>query len=583
MKKTLGYFRAYIPYILLLLAFLFGQAMCELALPGYMSDIINRGIITSDQDYIYATGFRMLLVSAASVLFAVGAGFIAARTASSAAKDARADLFKRITSFSRNEFTKFESASLITRTTNDIQTVQQTSIMVMRMAFYAPIMGIGALTKALSTSPSLTWTIAISLVCILLIMVVMFLAVMPKFRVMQSRLDRLNQIVGERLSGLLVVRAFNSQSYEEKRFEKANRELTSIGIFVNRAMSLLFPALMLIMNLTGVLIIWVGADLIDSRDIMVGDVMAFLQYSMQILISFLVITMMFIMIPRATVSAGRIGEVLSVEPSIKDSENPVVPENITGHIEFRNVSFSYPGAAEKTLENVSFHAEPGQTTAIIGSTGSGKSTVVNLIPRFFDVTEGAVLLDGTDIRDIPQKVLRDSIGTVPQKGLLFSGTIRSNMQYGKKDATDDEIYEALATAQAMDFVSEMPEGLDTPVSQGGTSVSGGQKQRLSIARALVKKPPIYLFDDSFSALDFKTDRNLRAALKDKVGDSTFIIVAQRINTIMDADRIIVLDEGKIAGTGTHSQLLKNCEVYRQIAISQLSPEELEGGVTHGGK
>ena len=574
MKQVLKFFKPCIPAILLIIALLFGQAMCELALPGYMSDIINDGIIKQDMDYIYSTGIMMLIIAAGSMLCAIGASFFSSRAASRALRDTRSSLFKKITSFSAAEFDQFQTASLITRTTNDIQTVQQTSILILRMACYAPIMGIGALIKALNTSPSLTWTIGLSLLVVLLIMVLMFVLVMPKFSVLQSKLDRLNLIVGERLSGLLVVRAFNSETYEEERFDDANRDLTKLGIFVNRAMSFMFPALMLVMNLSGILIVWVGAHMVGDASLMIGDMLAFLQYSMQIIISFLVITMMFIMIPRAIVSTRRIGEVLAVEPSIEDKEEPEHINEAKGVLRFDHVDFAYPDAEEKTLEDISFTALPGQTTAIIGSTGSGKSSLVNLIPRFFDISGGSITLDGVDIRNIPQHELREHIGIVPQKGLLFSGTIASNLSFGKEDATKEEMIDALKTAQALDFVEEMPDGLDTHVAQGGTSVSGGQKQRLSIARALIRNPQVYIFDDSFSALDFKTDKNLRAALKEKVGGSTFIIVAQRINTILDADQIVLLDEGKVAGIGTHKELLASNKIYQEIALSQLSEEEL---------
>lgn len=574
MKQVLKFFKPCIPAILLIIALLFGQAMCELALPGYMSDIINDGIIKQDMDYIYSTGIMMLIIAAGSMLCAIGASFFSSRAASRALRDTRSSLFKKITSFSAAEFDQFQTASLITRTTNDIQTVQQTSILILRMACYAPIMGIGALIKALNTSPSLTWTIGFSLLVVLLIMALMFVLVMPKFSVLQSKLDRLNLIVGERLSGLLVVRAFNSETYEEERFDDANRDLTKLGIFVNRAMSFMFPALMLVMNLSGILIVWVGAHMVGDASLMIGDMLAFLQYSMQIIISFLVITMMFIMIPRAIVSTRRIGEVLAVEPSIEDKEEPEHINEAKGVLRFDHVDFAYPDAEEKTLEDISFTALPGQTTAIIGSTGSGKSSLVNLIPRFFDISGGSITLDGVDIRNIPQHELREHIGIVPQKGLLFSGTIASNLSFGKEDATKEEMIDALKTAQALDFVEEMPDGLDTHVAQGGTSVSGGQKQRLSIARALIRNPQVYIFDDSFSALDFKTDKNLRAALKEKVGGSTFIIVAQRINTILDADQIVLLDEGKVAGIGTHKELLASNKIYQEIALSQLSEEEL---------
>lgn len=577
MKEMLKYYKPYIPIILLIIAALFGQAMCELALPGYMSDIINFGIIKSDMSYIYKTGAIMLLVALAVVICTGLAGLFSARVAAKSSRDIRSALFRRVTAFSAAELERFSTASLITRSTNDVQMVQQSTVMILRLACFAPIMGIGAVIKALRTSVPLSWTIALAVLAILLIMALAFFLVMPKFKVLQSKLDRINLIMGERLSGLLVVRAFTMEPYEEDRFDEANLELKKINIFVNRAMSFLMPALMLVMNLSSILIVWVGSKLIDAQNLLVGDMLAFMQYAMQIIISFLFITMMFIMIPRAVVSGQRIGAVLKVESSINDAPDCVEADSPAGKIEFRDVSFAYPDAEEKTLSHISFTANPGETTAIIGGTGSGKSSLISLIPRFYDVTEGEILLDGTDIRRISQKSLRQAIGYVPQKGMLFSGTIASNLRYAKEDASSEEMREAAEIAQAMDFIREKPEGFEEPVAQGGTTVSGGQKQRLSIARALLKNPKIYLFDDSFSALDFKTDAALRKALKEKVGNSTFIIVAQRINTIMDADKIIVLDEGQIAGIGTHSQLLKECGVYREIASSQLSEEELGKG------
>lgn len=577
MKEMLKYYKPYIPIILLIIAALFGQAMCELALPGYMSDIINFGIIKSDMSYIYKTGAIMLLVALAVVICTGLAGLFSARVAAKSSRDIRSALFRRVTAFSAAELERFSTASLITRSTNDVQMVQQSTVMILRLACFAPIMGIGAVIKALRTSVPLSWTIALAVLAILLIMALAFFLVMPKFKVLQSKLDRINLIMGERLSGLLVVRAFTMEPYEEDRFDEANLELKKINIFVNRAMSFLMPALMLVMNLSSILIVWVGSKLIDAQNLLVGDMLAFMQYAMQIIISFLFITMMFIMIPRAVVSGQRIGAVLKVDPSINDAPDCVEADSPAGKIEFRDVSFAYPDAEEKTLSHISFTANPGETTAIIGGTGSGKSSLISLIPRFYDVTEGEILLDGTDIRRISQKSLRQAIGYVPQKGMLFSGTIASNLRYAKEDASSEEMQDAAEIAQAMDFIREKPEGFEEPVAQGGTTVSGGQKQRLSIARALLKNPKIYLFDDSFSALDFKTDAALRKALKEKVGNSTFIIVAQRINTIMDADKIIVLDEGQIAGIGTHSQLLKECGVYREIASSQLSEEELGKG------
>lgn len=582
MKEMLKYYKPYVPAIVLIVAALYGQAMCELALPGYMSDIINFGIIKGDMSYIYRIGTIMILVSFATIICSGLAGLFSARTAAKSSRDIRGALFKRVTAFSAAELDEFSTASLITRSTNDVQTIQQSTVMILRMACFAPIMGVGAVIKALRTSVPLSWTVGLAVLAILLIMLLAFLLVMPKFKVLQAKLDRINLIMGERLSGLLVVRAFTTELYEEKRFDAANVELKKINIFVNKAMSFMMPALMLVMNLSSILIVWVGAKLIDAQNLMIGDMLAFMQYAMHVIMSFLFITMMFIMIPRAAVSGQRIGAVLKVVPSIEDAPDCQVLESPKGIIEFQNVSFAYPDAQEKSLSNISFTANPGETTAIIGGTGSGKSSLLSLIPRFFDVTEGKILLDGTDIRQLSQKSLRDAIGYVPQKGILFSGTIASNLQYGKEDASAEDLREAAETAQAMDFIADKPEGFDEPVAQGGTTVSGGQKQRLSIARALVKRPQVYMFDDSFSALDFKTDAALRAALKEKVGDSTFIIVAQRINTIMDADKIIVLDEGRVAGIGTHQELLESCGVYQEIASSQLSEEELGKGVRKNG-
>lgn len=578
MKTVLRYYRPYIWLILLNLAFLFGQAMCELALPGYMSDIINNGIVAQDMGYIRRTGIIMIAVSAATVLFSLGGSFLAARVSAKSSRDIRHALFMRVTDFSAAELEEFSTASLITRSTNDVQMVQQATVMILRLACFAPMMGAGAVVRALGTSVSLSWTIGLALLVIIGIMAVSFFLVFPKFRVLQSKLDNLNLIIKERLSGILVIRAFNTQKTEEKRFDLANIDLTKINMFTNRAMSFMMPSLMFVMNAVSILIVWAGAHLIESNDLMIGDMLAYLQYAMHVIMSFLFITMIFIMIPRAAVSAQRIGRVLDTEPTIEDPQEPVSPESYSGKVEFRNVSFAYPDAEEKTLEDISFTAEPGKTTAIIGGTGSGKSTLISLIPRFYDVTEGQVLLDGVDIRQMAQHELRDEIGYVPQKGLLFSGTIASNLRYGKENATDEELASAAEIAQAGDFIREKEYGFDEEVSQGGTNVSGGQKQRLSIARALVKRPKIYIFDDSFSALDFKTDKALRSALRENVGDSTVIIVAQRINTIMDADQIIVLDEGRTAGIGTHAQLLESCEVYREIALSQLSEEELRKGM-----
>ncbi|MBP3384918.1 MAG: ABC transporter ATP-binding protein [Firmicutes bacterium] len=577
MKETLKYYKPYIPMILLVILALFGQAMCELLLPKYMADIINSGIIPGDMNYIYRAGALMLLISLVITICAALGDYFAAKTAAKSSRDIRRALFRNVTAFSDAELDQFSTASLITRSTNDVQTVQNTTVMMLRMAIFAPLMGIGSVVRALQTSVDLAWTIVLALICVLMVMLLAFILVMPKFKILQKKLDRLNLVISERLSGLLVVRAFTAEKHEESRFDQANIELRDLNIFVNRLMAFMMPAMNLIMSLSGVLIVWAGSKLVDIGGLLVGNMLAFMQYAMHVVMSFLFVTMIFIMIPRAAVSAGRIGEVLKTEPSVRDAEDCIDLTDPIGLIEFRNVSFAYPGAEEKALSNISFVANPGETTAIIGGTGSGKSSLVSLIPRFHDVTEGQILIDGTDIRQISQKSLRDAIGYVPQKGILFSGTIESNLQYGKENAAEDEMREAAEIAQAIDFITEKPDGFCEEVAQGGTTVSGGQKQRLSIARALMKKAQINIFDDSFSALDFKTDAKLRASLKEKMKDSTLLIVAQRINTIMDAEKIIVLDDGLIAGIGTHKELLKSCQVYQEIASSQLSEEELRKG------
>ena len=577
MKTVLKYYKRYLPAVICIGLVLFCQAMCELALPGYMSDIINNGVIKGDMGYIRSTGLLMLLVAALGMAASITANLLGARTAAGAACRLREALFKKVTAFSEAELQQFSTASLITRSTNDIQMIQQASVMLLRMAFFAPIMGIGAVIKAVNTSVPLSWTIAVSLAAVIVIMAVSFTAIFPKFKVLQEKLDKVNLIMKERLEGILVIRAFNTEKKEQSRFDDANLEVTGINRFVNKAMSFMMPALTFVMSASGVLIVWAGAHMVETGTLPIGDMLAYLQYAMHVIMSFLVITMMFMMIPRAMVSAGRVGQVLDVEPTITEPAEPEKLEKARGQLAFRNVAFKYPDADEEVIKNIDFTAEPGRFTAIIGGTGSGKSTILKLIPRFYDVTEGEILLDGHDIRNLSLSQLRDQIGYVPQRGLLFSGTIADNMRFGKEDATDEEIGHAIAIAQAADFVEEKEDGINSEIAQGGTNVSGGQKQRLSIARALVKKPSIYLFDDSFSALDFKTDKILREALAEKVGDAARIVVAQRINTILDADQIIVLDEGRMVGKGTHAELMRNCEVYKEIALSQLSEEELGRG------
>jgi ATP-binding cassette subfamily B protein len=526
-------------------------------------------------NYVLRIGGIMLLLTLLSGAATIAVGYLSALTAAGVARNLRHDLFRRVESFSSAEFSTFSTASLITRSTNDITQVQMVVMIMMRMVFYAPIIGVGGVIRAVGKGGSMWWLIAVAVLVLLgLILIVMSIA-LPKFRLIQSLIDRLNLVARENLSGMMVIRAFNRQAFEEARFDRANLDLTAVSLFINRLMVIMMPLMMLLMNGLSIAIIWVGAHQVAQANMQVGDMIAFIQYAMQIVFSFLMLSMLFIFLPRASVSAERIADVLETEPVIRDPEQPRHFSDATrGRIEFRDVSFRYPGALSDVLHDLTFTAEPGQTTAFIGSTGCGKSTLVNLIPRFYDVTEGAVCVDGADVRQVSQHDLRDRIGYIPQTGVLFSGTIDSNLRYADEDAGDETLRESLDIAQATEFVFAEPEGLDAEISQGGTNVSGGQKQRLSIARALVKKPPIYIFDDSFSALDFRTDYALRSALKEKLGDSTVLIVTQRVSTIKDADQIIVLEKGRIAGKGTHQQLMASCETYREIALSQLSMEEL---------
>lgn len=526
--------------------------------------------------YVLSTGGIMLIIALLGMIASISVGFIASRVSASLGRNLRDKVFKKVTTFSNAEFNDFSTASLITRSTNDIQQVQQFTVMLLRMVFYAPILGVGGVIRALNTNTSMAWIVGVAVAGILILVVTLFSVAIPKFKMVQKLVDKVNLVMRESLNGNLVIRAFSTQKHEEEKFDKANNDLTKTNLFVSRLMTTMMPAMMLIMNGVILLIVWVGAQEINKGSIQVGDMMAFMQYAMQIIMSFLMISMVSIILPRASVSAQRIGEILDKDLTIKDMENPVaLKKDIDGVLEFKNVSFKYPGADEYVLRDISFTAKPGQTTAFIGSTGSGKSTLINLIPRFYDVSEGEILLDGIDIRDMKLHDLRENIGYVPQKGMLFTGTIESNIKYGKNhDAGKDDVLNAIEISQSKEFIDSKAEGVSSEISQGGTNVSGGQKQRISIARALAKRPKVFIFDDSFSALDFKTDALLRQSINEKIKNRTMIIVAQRINTIINAENIIVLDEGKIVGMGSHKDLLKNCHIYKQIALSQLSEEEL---------
>lgn len=531
-------------------------------------------------NYVLLSGAKMLGLTIVSMMATIMVGFLSSKIAASLGRDLRRGVFHKVLSFSNTEMDQFSTASLITRSTNDIQQVQMLIVMLLRVVFYAPIMGVGGIFKVLNTNTSMSWIIAMAVGVILTIVIVLFSIVMPRFKMMQKLIDRVNLVTREILTGLPVIRAFSTERHEEARFDKANTDLTKTNLFVNRVMTCMMPLMMFVMNGVSVLIVWNGSKGIDAGQMQVGDMMAFIQYTMQIIMAFLMISMVSIMLPRAAASMDRIDEVMKTDPSITDPEHsavtPACPEK-TGYVEFRNVSFRYPNAEEDVLSNITFTAKPGETTAFIGSTGSGKSTLINLIPRFYDVTQGELLVDGTDVRSISQHDLHDKIGYVPQKGVLFSGTVESNLKYGRREATEEEIKKAAVIAQATEFIESKEDGYAAEIAQGGTNVSGGQKQRLSIARAIASKPEIYIFDDSFSALDYKTDVALRKALKNETAESTVLIVAQRISTIAHADQIIVLDEGHIVGKGTHKELLETCEVYNQIAQSQLSKEELANG------
>lgn len=576
MARLIKYIEPYIGMVIFAIILLFGQAACDLALPDFMSDIINDGIAAGNSATIGKIGLKMLGISLLSASSSVIVGYLASRIAAGFSKNLRLNLFKKVESFSNKEFDEFSTSSLITRTTNDITQVQTLVFMMIRLIFYAPIMGVGGFVHALAKSKSMSWIIAVAVISLFCIIALVFVTIIPKFKKIQNLIDKLNLVVRENLDGMLVIRAFSTQKFEEKRFDNVNSELTKTNLFVNRVTSGIMPAMMLIMNLVTITVVWVGSKQISAFKMEVGDMMAYMQYVVQIIMAFLMMSMLFILMPRAEVSANRIADVLEKEPSVKDNESTVndfTPSH--GRIEFKNVCFRYPKADEDVLHNINFSAEIGQTTAFIGSTGSGKSTLVNLIPRFYDVTEGEILIDGINILNLKLHDLRSVLGYVPQKGVLFSGTIESNLKYADKNVGEDKILKAATIAQAMEFINAKQETFQTSIAQGGTNVSGGQKQRLSIARALLKEPKIYIFDDSFSALDYKTDVTLRNALKKETGNSTVLLVAQRISTIINADKIVVLDNGHIVGIGTHESLMENCEVYKEIAMSQFSKEELE--------
>lgn len=575
MLKLFKHLKPYIWLIIPLVILTYLQVMANLQLPDYMAKIINDGIISESMDAIYRNGGIMLLVTLGGGIAAVGVGFLATRVATSFARDIRRKVFEKVESFSIAEFNSLSTASLITRSTNDIQQIQMVTLMILRMVLMAPFMAIGALQNAIQNAPELSWIIAMAVGALFVIIVVLFTTALPKFKILQKMVDMLNLVTRENLTGLRVIRAFNKEKTEEKKFDEANTDLMRLNLFVNRLMIILQPFMMLLMNIALVAIVWFGAQLVSDNSIEIGNMMAFMQYATQVIMSFLMISIIFIMIPRASVSAKRVNKVLNTTATIRDPKNPKKPaRNGHGRIEFRDVTFTYPDADSPVLSGINFTAEPGQTTAFIGSTGSGKTTLIGLIPRFYDVTAGQVLIDNVDVRDMRLRDLSGQIGYVPQKGVLFSGTVKSNVTYGNKRASTKEIDTAIKVAQASDFVKKLEGGLQSNISQGGTNVSGGQKQRLSIARALAVKPKVYIFDDSFSALDFKTDAKLRKALQKETAGKTVLIVGQRISTIMNADKIIVMDEGKIVGQGTHDELMKHNVVYQEIAHSQLSDEEL---------
>ena len=576
MKQLVKYFKPYILWLIVLVIFIYGQAFVNLTLPDYMAKIITNGIVMKDLAAVWSNGAQMLLLTLFGGFCTVVVGFIAARVATGYVRKLREAVFMRVERFSLNEFNSYSSSSLITRATNDMQQLQNVIAMLLRMAFLAPFMGVGSIIKAHDLAPSMSWIVLAAIGVLVSMIIILFIVVIPKFTIIQKLVDKLSLQVKEMLTGVRVIRAYNNDDKQEDKFNKTNLESTRLNIFVNRVMALMQPVMTLVMGMASMAVVWVGAYVINNGDLKIGSLFALMQYIMQTIMAFLMISMIFIMVPRAAVSGKRINEVLATEPSIVDSPTPKhLPEEIKGTVEFKNVDFGYKGSEQQVLSKISFKAERGKTTAIIGGTGSGKSTILNLIPRLYDVTGGVILLDDVDIRDISQAELHSHIGYIPQKASLFSGTVGTNIAYGRPHADKDELNQAASIAQASEFINDLPKGLDNPIAQAGSNISGGQKQRLSIARALAKKPQVYLFDDSFSALDFKTDAALRKSLGKEITHATLIIVAQRISTIMHAENIVVLNEGKIVGQGTHQELLKKSSVYREIAESQLSAEELK--------
>lgn len=575
MIRILKYLKPYWLSVVTLLVLVYISVMTTLQLPDYMAKIVNEGIVAGDNGVVIHTGLLMFLVALLGAAATIGIGYLASRVGTGFSRDIRGKVFSNVESFSLAEFNKFSTASLITRSTNDIQQIQMVLILILRMVLQAPIMGVGAILKAYHTAPSMSWVIILAVVVMMGIIILLFSIALPKFQLLQKLVDKLNLVTRQNLTGLRVIRAFNNEKIEQGKFEKANVDLTGANLFVNRLMVIMQPIIMLIFNFTALLIIWVGAHLISSGNLQIGDMIAFMQYAMQVIMAFLMVSIVFIMLPRAAVSAKRVMEVIQTKPIIKDPEKPKKPEKGAGLVEFKDVTFSYGSADVPVLSDISFTAKPGETTAFIGSTGSGKSTLINLIPRFYDVTAGQILIDGIDVRQYRLEDLYSKIGYVPQKGVLFSGTIESNIKYGAPKATETEVKKAAETSQSEEFVKGLANTYLHLISQGGTNVSGGQKQRLSIARAIIRKPEIYIFDNCLSALDFKTDATLRQALKREIKEKTVLIVAQRISTVLSADKIIVLDEGKIVGQGTHKELMKNSKVYNEIASSQLSEDELK--------